>query len=79
MASSWIQRWALTLGAYKYTLQHKPGGKMAHADGLSRLQFPHKPSSVPVSGDQILLTNHLSECIITHQSMDRYRLCFISF
>ena len=38
---------------------------MAHADGLSRLPLPHKPSSVPVPGDQILLTNHLSECIIS--------------
>ena len=38
---------------------------MAHADGLSRLPLPHKPSSVPVPGDLILLINHLSECIIT--------------
>ena len=62
MSSSRIQRWALTLGAYKYTIRHKPGSKMAHADGLSRLPLP---SSVPVPGDLILLTNHLSECIIT--------------
>ena len=65
MASSWIQHWALTLGAYKTTIQHKPGSKMAHADGLSRLPLQHKPSSVPVPGDLILLTNHLSERIIT--------------
>ena len=38
---------------------------MAHADGLSRLPLPHKPSSVPVPRDLILLTNHLSKCIIT--------------
>ena len=38
---------------------------MAHADGLSHLQFPHKASSVPVPRDLILLTNHLSEYIVT--------------
>ena len=38
---------------------------MAHADGLSCLPLPQKPSSVPVLGYLILLTNHLSECIIT--------------
>ena len=65
MASSRIQRWALTLGAYKYTIRHIPGSKMAHADGLSHLPLPHKPSSVPVPEDLILLTNHLSEGIIT--------------
>ena len=42
MASSWIQCWALTLGAYKYTIRHKPGSKMAHADDLSHLPLPHK-------------------------------------
>ena len=62
MASS---HWAPTLGAYKYTIQHKPGSKMAHADGLSHLPLPHKPSSVPVPGELILLTNHLSKRIVT--------------
>lgn len=35
MASSRIQRWALTLSAYQYQLQHKPGRLMANADALS--------------------------------------------
>ena len=43
MTSSRIQCWALTLGAYKYAIQHKPGSKMAQADGLSCLPLPHKP------------------------------------
>ena len=65
MAFSQIQHWPLTLGAYKYIIRHKPGSKMAHADGLSRLPLPHKPSSVLVPRDLILLTNHLFECMIT--------------
>ena len=38
---------------------------MAHADGLSRLVFQDKLSYVPMPRDLILLTNHLSECIVT--------------
>ena len=35
MASSRIQWWALTLSAYKYTIQYRPGTKIANADALS--------------------------------------------
>ena len=36
-ASSRIQRWALTLGAYNYSINYQPGTVMSHADALSRL------------------------------------------
>ena len=29
-------RWSLLLGAYDYTLVHRPGAKISHADALSR-------------------------------------------
>ena len=35
MASSRVQRWALTLSAYDYTMQYHPGSKMTNADALS--------------------------------------------
>ena len=37
MASGHIQRWALILGGYDYTIQYKEGKNMANADALSRL------------------------------------------
>ena len=37
MASARIQRWALTLSAYTYTIQYKAGKDHANADGLIRL------------------------------------------
>ena len=40
-ASSWIQRWALTLGAYHYTIQHKPGATLNNADAVSQLPKTH--------------------------------------
>ena len=40
MASGRIQRWALTLGAYDYAIQHREGKAHANADALSRLPLP---------------------------------------
>ena len=37
LASARIQRWALTLAAYQYTIKYKPGKSMSTADALSRL------------------------------------------
>ena len=67
MAASRIQRWALTLGAYEYTIQYRPGSKMCNADALSRLPLPDGPSDaqIPSPGDVDFLLNHLSEAIVT--------------
>lgn len=40
-AAARIQRWALTLGAYSYRIQYKPGQANQNADALSRLPLPH--------------------------------------
>ncbi len=37
MASSRVQRWALTLSAYQYTIRYKPGKLLNNADALNRL------------------------------------------
>ena len=37
MASARIQRWALTLSAYEYSLVYRPGSSLGHADAMSRL------------------------------------------
>ena len=37
MASSGIQIWALTLSAYEYSIQYRPGSCLGNADALSRL------------------------------------------
>ena len=48
MAASQIQRWALTLSAYEYTIIYRPGKDQGHADALSRLPLPQTPTVVPV-------------------------------
>ena len=40
MATARIQRWALTLAAYNYTIKYKPGIEHGNADALSRLPLP---------------------------------------
>ena len=64
LASSRIQRWALTLAAYSYEIKHKPGKQLANADALSRLPLPDQPKSVPMPHDVVLLLNHISDTIV---------------
>ena len=69
MASSRIQRWAITLSAYSYTIKHKPGKQLSHADALSRLPLADQPSDVPQPHDVVLMLNHLSETVIPAASI----------
>ena len=74
MASSRIQRWALTLGAYQYSIQHQPGKKMGNADALSRLPLPEHPEvlDIPPPGDIKMLFQHLSDTIITASNICKW-------
>ena len=67
MASSRIQRWALTLSAYQYTIRYKPGKKLCNADALSRLPSPVTTSQEHFPEDLALLVNHLSATSIGQQ------------
>ena len=58
MAASRIQRWALTLSAYEYSIEYCPGKNVQDADALSRLPLPQKVR-VPIPGDLHLLREHL--------------------
>ena len=59
MASARIQRWALTLSAYNYTISYKPGSQHGNADLLSRLPLPGSPKEVPLPGETIQLLDNL--------------------
>ncbi len=67
MASACIQRWALTLGAYDYTIVHRPGKEHANADLLSRLPLPESPEEVPLPGETVLLMECLQSTPATAQ------------
>ena len=53
MAVARIQRWALTLAAYNYTIKYKPGIKHGNADALSRLPLPVRPQITPLPAETV--------------------------
>ena len=65
MASARIQRWALTLSAYCFSISYRPGKELANADGLSRLPLPDTPEEVPIPADTILLLECLNSSPVT--------------
>ena len=60
MASARVQRWALLLGVYNYSIMYKPGKQHANADMLSRLPLPQAPEHVPVPPETIHLMDTLN-------------------
>ena len=64
-ASARIQRWALTLSMYEYTLQFKRSEDHANADALSRLPLPEHPESVPLPVETIFLMECLDSSPVT--------------
>ena len=69
LASARIQRWALILSAYSYSIEYKPGSAHGNADGLSRLPLPNAPSQIPLTGDTVLLMDMLHSIPITAQQI----------
>ena len=75
LASSGIQRWALTLSAYHYSIRYKSGRLIGNADALSRLPQPQTTSSDCLPGDMVHLVNHLSTTAASSEaSSDKVRL-----
>ena len=60
IASARIQRWALTLSMYEYTIKFKSGAANGNADALSRLPLPDTPAETPIPSELVLLLEHLS-------------------
>ena len=63
LACAHLQRWALTLGAYDYSITYKPGPRHCNADMLSRLPLPSTPDSIPVPMETIMAMEMLCASI----------------
>ena len=72
MASSRIQRWALTLSAYQYTIRYKTGKTLSNADALSRLPRSVTTSSDCVPGDLVHLIDHLSSTTVRAENVKEW-------
>ncbi len=60
MASSCIQRWALTLSAYQYTIRYKASNTLSNADVLSR----HLQPVTSPPGDIVHLIDHIATTLM---------------
>ena len=60
-ASSRIQRWSLTLGAYDYTLKFRNTQNHANADALSRLPLAEAPANTKAPVETVLMMEMLNE------------------
>lgn len=66
MAASRIQRWAVTLSAYGYTLTYRAWTLQANCDGFSRLPSTDRyKSDPPVPAETLLLIDQLETMPVT--------------
>ena len=82
MASSRIQRWAIVLSAYTYTIRYKPGKQLSNADALSRLPSPVTTTQDCVPEDVVMVINHLSSTCVSAASIKEWTskiLFFLAF
>ena len=73
-ASGRIQRWALTLAAFEYTLEFRTTSQHSNADALSRLPLPEAPADVPTPAELVLLIQHLEETTVTASQIRQWTL-----
>ena len=71
MASARLQRWALTLSTYQYSIKYKPGHELANADALSRLPRPVTTFSDRLPGELVQLINYLVPAPVTAVKIER--------
>ena len=64
-ASGRIQRWALLLSMYEYSLSYKSTHAHGNADALSRLPLPKTPRDTPQPMETVLMMEHLNSTPIT--------------
>ena len=68
-ASACIQRWTLTLVAYKYTFTAWSTTTHANADAMSRLLLTDIIKMTPVPAEMILTQDYLQEAPITDEQI----------
>ena len=78
MASSRIQRWALTLEHIQLPTVFRTGKDQGNADGISRLPLAEAPEEVPTPEDTILMVHAFldrNSCSFIHPTLVRQRPC----
>ena len=61
MTSACLQKWALTLSSYTYTIRYKRGDNQGNADALSHVRLPEFPVTTPIPAETIASI----ECVLS--------------
>ncbi|RXN38335.1 putative protein K02A2.6-like protein [Labeo rohita] len=72
MASPRIQRWAVTLGGYVYTIVYRAGREHQNADGLSRLPLSEKGVETPAEEERVLLLDENDVSLIKAEQVEKW-------
>lgn len=72
MGSPQVQRWAVHLSAYEYTIQYKARKHQAHADALSRLPLPATEKERTADQDQVLMMDLLDDTLLDAKQIKRW-------
>ena len=67
-----VQHWALTLSAYDYSIQYKPGRQISNVDAFSRLPLSSTIDYVRTPGNLLLLFSQLSKQIMSAEHIKKY-------
>ena len=73
-ASARIQRWALTLAAYEYTLVSRRTDTHANADALSRLPLAETMRETPIPAELILTLEQVQDMPVTDQQIKTWTI-----
>ena len=73
-ASARIQRWALTLAAYEYTLVSRRTDTQANADALSRLPLAETMRETPIPAELILTLEQVQDMPVTDQQIKTWTI-----
>ena len=72
MASSRIQRWALTLAAYHYTIVFRAGRDNCTADAMSRLPLEDNENAEEDASETVLWIDYLSGKPVTAKAIRQW-------
>lgn len=72
LASARIQRLALILGTYDYSIQYKPGPDHSNANVSSRLPLPKSTPHIPTPGENITALTMLESLPVTSREIRKW-------
>ena len=72
LASARVQRWALILSGYDYSIKYRSGKELCNADGCSRLPLPDYPPTIPVPAETVLLLECLQQSPISFVQIQKW-------